>query len=158
MILCTFLFLLWLILNGRITVEICLLGLVISVGLYIFCAKALGYDPRREKGLIKRLGLYIVYTFVLIWEILKASVGVMKIVLAPRMHYHPAIVRLEVPLKKEVSRVFLSNSITLTPGTVTVEEHEGEFLVLCLDSANADSMAHWRPVKILMKLEEAAWN
>ena len=94
----------------------------------------------------------------MIWEILKASVGVMKIVLAPRMHYHPAIVRLEVPLKKEVSRVFLSNSITLTPGTVTVEEHEGEFLVLCLDSANADSMAHWRPVKILMKLEEAAWN
>ena len=149
MILCTFLFLLWLILNGRVTVEICLLGLVISVGLCIFCAKALGYDPRREKGLIKRLGLYIVYTFVLIWEILKASVGVMKIVLAPRMHYHPAIVRLEVPLKKEVS---------LTPGTVTVEEHEGEFLVLCLDSANADSMAHWRPVKILMKLEEAAWN
>ncbi len=100
MILCTFLFLLWLILNGRVTVEICLLGLVISVGLCIFCAKALGYDPRREKGLIKRLGLYIVYTFVLIWEILKASVGVMKIVLAPRMHYHPAIVRLEVPLKK----------------------------------------------------------
>ena len=57
MILCTFLFLLWLILNGRVTVEICLLGLVISVGLCIFCAKALGYDPRREKGLIKRLGL-----------------------------------------------------------------------------------------------------
>ena len=128
MILCTFLFLLWLILNGRVTVEICLLGLVISVGLCIFCAKALGYDPRREKGLIKRLGLYIVYTFVLIWEILKASVGVMKIVLAPRMHYHPAIVRLEVPLKKEVSRVFLSIPLPSRPAPSRWRSTRASFL------------------------------
>lgn len=158
MIMLVFLFLLWLVLNGRITLEICIFGVVIAAAVYLFACFALGFSPKHEKRLWKRLGLYLAYTFVLIWEIFKASVSVMRIILTPHPDYHPAIVKLKIPLKKEISRVFLANSITLTSGTVTVSEENGEFTVLCLDKPSADTIADWSLVRILKKLEEPEWN
>lgn len=158
MVMLCFLFLLWLLLNGRITLEICLIGVVLVGAVYAFCVFALGYRPRHLRRLLKQASLYIAYTFLLIWEILKANFGVMRIILTPKPDYHPAMVRVRVSLKKEISRVFLSNSITLTPGTVTVEEKDGDFLVLCLDKPNADTIADWNLVHMLKKLEDTSWN
>ncbi len=158
MIMFLFLLVLWILLNGRVTLEIVLFGIGIAAIVYLFCVKVLGYHPKHEKRLIKRLGLYIVYTAVLLWEILKANGQVMRTILRPGAEYVPAIVRVRVPLEKEVSRVFLANSITLTPGTVTVDEQDGEFLVLCLDKASAESIPDWSLVRILKKLEGEAWN
>ncbi len=158
MIMFLFLLALWILLNGRVTLEIVLVGLAIAGIVYLFCVKVLGYHPRHEKRLLKRLGLYLVYTAVLIWEILKANWQVMRTILRPGAEYEPAIVPVKVPLKKEVSRVFLANSITLTPGTVTVDEQDGEFLVLCLDKSSAEDIPDWSLVRILKKLEGEAWN
>lgn len=158
MVMLCFLFSLWLLLNGRITLEICLIGVVLVGAVYAFCIHALDYRPHFERRLLRKAALYVTYTFVLIWEILKANFGVMRIILTPKPDYHPAIVRVHVPLCKEISRVFLSNSITLTPGTVTVEEKDGSFLVLCLDKSNADTIADWNLVHILKKLEDTPWN
>ena len=74
MIMCVFLFALWLLLNGRVTVEICLFGVVIAGAVYAFCVYALGYHPGHERRLLKRLGGYVVYVAVLIWEIVKANI------------------------------------------------------------------------------------
>ena len=63
--------------------------------------------------------------------------------------------RLRVPLKENISRVFLSNSITLTPGTVTVSQEGDEYLVLCLNKDDAQSIPDWSLVKYLRKVEEA---
>lgn len=157
MIMCLFLFGLWLLLNGRITAEICLTGAAVAAGVYAFCVYALGYHPRHEKHLWKRLWLYVVYCFLLIWDILRANFSVMRIILTS-CSYHAAIVRLKIPLKKELSRVLLSNSITLTPGTVTVEQSGDDFLVLCLNRPSADAIPRWNLVRILKKLEGEAWN
>jgi len=158
MFLCLFLFALWLILNGRITLEICLFGVVIVAAVFLFSVKVLGYDPKAEKGLWKRIWGFLWYTLVLVWEILKANFNVMRIILQPRPHYEPAIVRIRVPFKKEISRVFLSNSITLTPGTVTISQEGDDFVVLCLDKSGGDSIADWSLVHILRKLEGDKWN
>lgn len=158
MFMCVFLFALWLILNGRITVEICLIGLAITAGVYAFCVWALGYSPKHEKGLLKRLWRYGVYFAALLWEILKANVTVMKIILTGK-EYHPGIVEIKVPLKHNISRVLLSNSITLTPGTVTVTQEGESFRVLCLNEADADDILTWKLTKMLEKMEEdEAWN
>jgi multicomponent Na+:H+ antiporter subunit E len=158
MIMLIFLFLLWLVLNGRGTLEICIIGAVLALAVYLLAVFALGFSPRHEKRLWKRLGLYIAYTAVLIWEIIKASCAVMKIILMPHPNYHPAIVKVRIPLKKQISRVILANSITLTAGTITVEEKDGEFTVLCLDKPSANGLANWSLVRILKKLEEPEWN
>ncbi len=49
--------------------------------------------------------------------------------------------------------MLLSNSITLTPGTVTIRQHEEEFLVLCLDKDGGEAIPDWNLVRILKKLE-----
>lgn len=154
MLMCLFLFALWLILNGQVTVEICLFGIVVVLGVFLFCVKVMGYNPRGEGRMILRLGGYLYYTAILIWEILLANLHVMRIIMTPRPHYEPAIVRIRVPLKTELSRVFLANSITLTPGTVTIDQQGDDFVVLCLDKTGGDSIADWSLVKILRKLEE----
>ena len=100
----------------------------------------------------------MVYVAVLIWEIIKANLAVIRIILVPPHKYHPAIVRLKIPFEKNISRVLLSNSITLTPGTVTIEQSGDDFLVLCLDKSNADSIPDWNLTRMLRKMEGEEWN
>jgi len=158
MVTAVFLFLLWIILNGRVTLEICLFGIVIAGAIYGFAVYALGYRLQNEMRLWKRLGMYAFYALALIVEIFKANFSVMRIILTPHPVYHPAIVKMRIPLKKQISRLLLANSITLTPGTVTVEEKDGLFTVLYLDHAPGDSLDDWYLVRILQKLEEPKWN
>ncbi len=158
MAMCIGLFALWLILNGRITAEVCLVGAVMAAGVYAFCVKALGYRSSNEKGLWKRLWRYGRYAVVLIGEILKANFAVMKVILAPSHRYDAAIVRIRVPLQRNSSRVILANSITLTPGTVTVAQEGEDFLVLCLHKKDAYEIPGSRLVKLLRELEETGWN
>ena len=155
MVMCIFLFLLWLVLNGRVTVEICLVGVVLAGAIYAFCVYALDYHPRHEKRIIKRLAMYAVYFFMLLGEIFKANFAVLRTILVPPHRYDPAIVRLRIPLKENISRVILSNSITLTPGTVTVSQEGEEFAVLCLQKDDAKALPEWSLVKYLRKVEEA---
>ena len=49
MVMCIFLFLLWLILNGKVTLEICLFGVVVTAAVYAFCVAALGCRPQAER-------------------------------------------------------------------------------------------------------------
>ena len=158
MIMFLFLFTLWLLLNGRVTLEICLFGVVIAGAIYAFSIHVLDFHPSHEKRLLKRIGGYFAYALVLLGEIIKANLAVIRIILIPPHRYHPAIVRVKVPLKKNISRVMLSNSITLTPGTVTIEQNGDDFLVLCLDKKNAESIPGWKLTRILRKMEGEEWN
>ena len=73
MVMCIFLFLLWLILNGKVTLEICLFGVVITGAVYAFCVAALGCRPQTERRFLKRLGGYVVYGAILVREIIRAN-------------------------------------------------------------------------------------
>jgi multicomponent Na+:H+ antiporter subunit E len=64
---------------------------------------------------------FIIYLAVLIWECIKANLDVAYRVLHPRMPIRPGIVRVRLQLKSEFARAMLSNSITMTPGTIAVD-------------------------------------
>ena len=66
----------------------------------------------------------------------------------------PVIVKFRTSLKKEVTRVILANSITLTPGTITVSLEEDELTVHCLDKSLAEGMEDSIFVKMLEKMDE----
>ena len=61
--------------------------------------------------------------------------------------------KIHTNLKSEVARVMLANSITLTPGTITVSLRGQELLVHCLDKSLAEGMENSEFVKLLEALE-----
>ena len=63
----------------------------------------------------------LIFTFVFVWECLKANFDVAYRVLHPRMPIKPGIVRVELGLKSEIAKTILANSITMTPGTISVD-------------------------------------
>ncbi len=67
------------------------------------------------------------------WEIVKANVGVIKIILHPKLPISPRVFRVPITQKTDIGRVIYANSITLTPGTISlmVNEDEIEIHALC---------------------------
>lgn len=149
-----FLLLFWIILNGKITVEIMVIGLVIAAVFLMFANKCLGYKMSTEKKFWRNLVLIIEYLIVLIIEIVKANLVVLKMLLTPGRKTKPVLVHFESPLKKEFLKVVLADSITLTPGTITVQLNEDGYTVHCLDESLAEGMDTSVFVKLLKKMEE----
>ncbi len=64
---------------------------------------------------------FIVYLIIFIWECLKANIEVAYRVLHPAMPIKPGIVKIKIDLKTDIAKTTLANSITMTPGTITVD-------------------------------------
>lgn len=148
-----FLFFLWIMFNGRVTVEVAVFGLVISAAIFLFMCRFMDYSVKKEKKLFLILPDLIKYLFVLIWEIVKANMATARFVLNQKIEVEPALIHFTTPLKTDTARVVLANSITLTPGTITVELEGGEFTVHCLDRELAEGIEDSVFVKSLLKIE-----
>jgi multicomponent Na+:H+ antiporter subunit E len=148
------LFFFWVILNGRITAEIVVLGLLFAAVVYAFAWKFMGLDWGKEKSFWKHFIWGVQYIAILLKEIAVANIAVLKIVLSPKKKVHPVIVSFDAPLKNHLLQVILANSITLTPGTITVRLYEEKFEVHCLDESMAEGLNDSVFVKMLKKLEE----
>ncbi|MBR5520618.1 MAG: Na+/H+ antiporter subunit E [Oscillospiraceae bacterium] len=148
------LFLLWIALNGRITLEICIFGVAISAFVYRVMCKFLDYSPKNDIIFIRRFPLVVEYIFVLFVEIIKSSIIALKIVYSKKIDIQPQVVFFDVPLKSEFMRTILANSITLTPGTITVDLDEDHFCVHALDYTMTEGIEDSVFVRLLMKMEE----
>lgn len=146
-------FLLWIVFNERITLEIILLDLCISSLLYLFVVKFMDYSPKKEWQAIKKLPGALKYGFSLVTEIVKANFSVMHFILTPRYQVEPQLVYFRTKLKKDLERVVLANSITLTPGTITVSMEDDLLCVHCLDKTLGEGLDDTDFEKQLLKLE-----
>jgi len=147
------LFLLWLVLNARITAEIVAFGLVICGAIYWFMCRFLEYSPKNDIIFLKNLPRAIVYLAVLFVEIIKSSLIAMKFVYSKKLDIQPQIVFFDVPLKSEFLRTILANSITITPGTITVNVEDNHFCVHALDYSIAKGVEDSVFLKLLMEME-----
>ena len=146
-------FLIWVIFNGQFTLEIAAFGLVISGVIYWFMCKYLDYSPRKDLILCKRAFLLLHYIFILLKEILKANITVFKMIYSAKYDFEPAVVHFTTPLRSTFARVLLANSITLTPGTITVSLIDDEYVVHCLDKDLANGIDSSIFVKLLQRIE-----
>lgn len=73
-------------------------------------------------------------------EIVRSSIDVTRIVLAPKIQIDPRVVRLDVSLLEPVDQALLGNSITLTPGTLSLDIDEGQLLVHALNVEGAQEL------------------
>ena len=153
-------FAVWMILNGKVTAEICIFGVLISAALFYFMCRYMEYSLKKELLLFRLITLFIRYFGVLVKEIVKANVCVLKIILSPELQPEPAFVYFDTDFKTGLARVLLANSITLTPGTITVSVEDDRFCVHCLDKELAEGMETSVFVKLLKEMEdmEAKWT
>lgn len=128
----------WLLLCGKVTAEICLLGIGIVAAMAVLEYRLFGYNPGSELRMLRKTPLFIAYVAVLMWEILKASLTVSRVILFKRYKVNPALVTFTTPLQSDFGKFLLANSITLTPGTITVRVEENQLTVHCLDRAMLD--------------------
>jgi multicomponent Na+:H+ antiporter subunit E len=147
-------FLSWIIFNGQITTEILIFGVVIAAAVFWFVCKFMDYSLKKELKMYRSIGFFLWYFLVLLKEIVVANIDVIKRVYTVEETMEPVIVKFKVNLKSDMTRVLLANSITLTPGTITVALEENEYTVHCLDESLAEGLDSSVFVKLLEKYEE----
>ena len=146
----------WLLFNGKVTVELVLTGAVLTAAVYALCCGLLGFSWRRELRLWKKLPRALAYLALLVWEVLLANLQVIRIILSPNIQKHTRhrLVWFPAPVDSEAGKVLLANSITLTPGTITVSTEGDVCCVHALDEEFAGGLDSSRFVKAIRAMEE----
>lgn len=147
-------FLLWIIYNGNITLEICLFGIVIAGAVFAFTCKFMDYSIEKERKVLKRVGKFLRYVCVLVIEIVKANFAVIHMIMSQKEEVEPVLVNFRSNMRTSTGKALLANAITLTPGTITVTLEESEYVVHCLDESLAPGMDDSIFVKLLADMEE----
>ena len=125
-------FILWLALTSSFSVPEVITGL--AVALVVSAIGARIYSKLGLPALTPRRAFFsIVYVAVLFWEVIRANLDVAYRVLHPRMPINPGIVIIRTSLKSSIARLVLANSITLTPGTFTLDVSGDRLLIHWID-------------------------
>ncbi|HHX96919.1 MAG TPA: Na+/H+ antiporter subunit E [Clostridia bacterium] len=140
------LFVFWLILTGSFTASSLIMGFLAAVIISWLCAPLLNFPAVHTPGKSYaafdlpyfKLFFYLLW---LLWEIFKADVRVALIVLNPKLPIDPCVVTFKKRADNPIALALLANSITITPGTVTVDIKDDLFTVHALTKDMALSLA-----------------
>ena len=144
----------WLIFNGNITLEIFIFGVVIAAVMLAFMCKFMDYSLKKELNVYKKSIWFLAYVVLLIREIIKANLAIIPMIMTVEEEMEPVIVKFHTCLKSDFTRMLLANSITLTPGTITVSLEGDEYTIHCLDASLANGLEQSEFEKALKKLDE----
>ncbi len=125
----------WLVLSGHYTVLLICLGIVSVLATVALAHRMAIVDS--EGHPIQLLPASLTYWPWLIWEIAKSSVSVARLIVDPRMPISPTMVRVKAGQKSPLGVNIYANSITLTPGTISVEVERDEILVHAITRSGA---------------------
>jgi multicomponent Na+:H+ antiporter subunit E len=139
------LFTFWIILSGKFDVFHLGIGAVSAVCIALGTRRLLLLTPAIETAQTHpmdavpwlRLLLYVPW---LIWQIVLSSLHVAVVVVHPKMPIQPRLVRFHAQLPHNLARLTLATSITMTPGTITLDVQGDEFLVHALTEKSAQSL------------------
>lgn len=129
---------LWWLLSGYFVPLLLSLG-VISVILAVVISRRMDVIDHEGQPLHLswKIGFYWLW---LLKEIYMSAVAVSKVVIRKKMPIHPAMLHLKPTQRSEMGTVIYANSITLTPGTITVAMENGELVVHALNKEAADGL------------------
>ncbi len=136
------LFSFWIVLSGKFDAFHLTIGAISTIGVALGTRRLFGLSPTigpdhthpMDAVPWTKLVLYIPW---LIWQIITSSLQVAFVVLHPKMPIEPGLVRFRAPLPHNLARLTLATSITMTPGTVTLDVQEDEFLIHSLTTKSA---------------------
>ncbi|MEN4006990.1 MAG: Na+/H+ antiporter subunit E [Methanobacterium sp.] len=134
-----FLTVVWIIFTWSLHPQILITGIFISALIAVFTSDYLIKDPGKILN-PKRWLFAITYVMLFIRELIKANFDVAWRVLHPDMPTNPGIVKIKTNLKSDLALTALSNSITLTPGTLTldIDKKQGELMIHWMTMSTSD--------------------
>ena len=147
-----FLFALWIVLNGRVTLELVIFGVVIATAVTFFANRVIGYSTSVERRVLRNLPVFLMYIFNLIWEIIVSAFKMCGMVYRADPP-DPVIIEFHSGFDTQLQNVLLANSITLTPGTITLFQEGDHFVVHCLRREFGDGIDESSFVKLLRKIK-----
>jgi len=143
----------WIVFNGNVTLEILIFGVVIAAVMLLFMCKFMDYSLKKELNVYKKSIWFLAYIVLLLREIIKANLTIIPRILTVEEEMDPIIVKFRTSLKSDFTKMLLANSITLTPGTITVALEDDEYTIHCLDTSLAEGLENSAFEKALKKLE-----
>ena len=143
LLLALFLFLFWASITASCSLGNIILGVICSlisvvIAWFIFSIRL---PEDITLGFLVRLPVFVV---VLAWEVIKANLILAFIVIRPRLLINPQIFRFKTKLEGEFRQTMLADSITLTPGTLTVDAQDDLLFVHCLDNSYRERLSEGR--------------
>lgn len=126
----------WLVISASLAPADLLLGAALSAALgfwsvqFLWAGEAPRVSPRQLFALLRYLLGFSAQVF-------RSAVHVARVVVDPRLPIRPRLITCRTGLRREISRVAFAHSVSLTPGTLTVDMDGGTFLVHCLDEPSA---------------------
>lgn len=145
-------YLLWIIFAEKLTIQSGIIGISFVILLIKYNNDLLSDYKFVKFG--RKLKYYILYIAVLVYEVIKANIQVAVIVLSKNPNLSPCIVEHKTKLNNNFYKMILANSITLTPGTLTISVNDDVFKVHCLRKSFKEGVYNSRFEKILFKIEE----
>jgi multicomponent Na+:H+ antiporter subunit E len=131
-------FLAWLALTWNIDSASIGMGLAFSLLATMFFGELLTVTPERALHITRYFWL-LYYLPVFLWQMVKANIDVAYRILHPRLPIDPGLIKIQTKLKSDLSKALLANSLSLTPGSTTVDIIGDQLYVHCIDMG--------RPVK-----------
>lgn len=134
------LFVIWLIANNSLGLDIVLTGAVLATALALAFASFSGaYACIRWSPQV--LFNALIFFAVFLEELFKANINVLMLVLSPRINIEPGIVEIQTTLKSPIGRLVLANSITLTPGTLVVDIKDDTLFIHWINVSSKDPVS-----------------
>jgi multicomponent Na+:H+ antiporter subunit E len=161
------LFAFWLLLSGRYEAREIIFG-VISAALVTFITNDLFYSVLqrgermdvRIRQVLLQMWRFLLYLPWLVLQIIMANVQVAYLVLHPKMPIEPVLLLFRTHMRKGIAQVTLGNSITLTPGTITTNLEDGNYIIHTLKPPLASSLVEGkmqsRIARVYLEGEEPA--
>ena len=133
-------FIAWLILNEKVTLEIIIVGVLLI--LLVSIVHHLLVPPQHRHGFpFRKMPQTFAYLWLLLVEVIKSNIEMIKIVLfVKEEELTPTITRVKSGLKTNIGITALTSSITLTPGTITVAAYQDELYIHALDESMLDGI------------------
>ena len=146
-----FLFLLWIVLNGRVTVELVIFGVVIATAVTVFADRVIGYKSATDMLILRNLPIFFLYILNLIREIIVSAFAMAGMVYSAEPP-KPVIIEFHSGFDTRLQNVLLANSITLTPGTITIFQEGDYFVIHCLKREFGEGIEDSSFVRLLRKI------
>ena len=139
----------WMALSGQVSWLLAAGGLSALAATQLSARRGLLIQEWRPRNLLRLLA----YLPWLLGQVLIANWRVLKLVWHPRLPIDPRLVKVPTQLHTSLGRVLFANSITLTPGTVTLEVQPTELLVHALSVQDAEGLQDGKMEARLLALE-----
>ena len=144
----------WVVLSGMFDAFHLTMGVISCLLVAHFSHDLLFYGDD-DQSWVRGLWGFITYVPWLFYQIIIANLQVAYVVLHPRMFelIDPHVIRFKTKLKRPISKVIFAQSITLTPGTITVSIHDDEFSVYALTRNASESLPGEMETRVARALE-----